>query len=194
MKRKLTIFQKKFADNIISGKFSTAKDAYEDVYKARGYTARVNASRLLTNANVAEYIEKQNTKLTFKAELSGERVLREEQCLAYSDVGEIFKGETTIRPDQLPEEVRRAIAGIEIKETEIAGVKTVHYKYKFWDKGRALERLEKHLGLFERDNAQRRLTLEEIIAALPDGFRDGVRTAINQLLSNRGDSTSTQIR
>ena len=29
------------------------------------------------------------------------------------------------------------------------------YKYKFWDKGKSLERISKHLGLYEKDNLQK---------------------------------------
>jgi hypothetical protein len=51
----------------------------------------------------------------------------------------------------LPEDVQRAISGLEIIQEANGQVK---YKYKFWDKGRSLERLEKYLGMFEKDNLQ----------------------------------------
>jgi hypothetical protein len=45
----------------------------------------------------------------------------------------------------LPEKVRRAIAGIEIIRQADGGVK---YKFRFSDKGRSLDRLERIQGMF----------------------------------------------
>jgi phage terminase small subunit len=52
----LTEQQKKFCDNFI--KSGNATQSYMDAgYKAKGEVARANASRLLTKANVKEYIK-----------------------------------------------------------------------------------------------------------------------------------------
>jgi hypothetical protein len=46
---------------------------------------------------------------------------------------------------KLPEDVARAITGIEVVKQVDGSLK---FKYRFADKGRALERLEKHKGMF----------------------------------------------
>jgi phage terminase small subunit len=157
---KLTHRQERFKNNILKG--MNGKSAYiKSGYKARGAAAEVNASRLLRNDKVAAVIEKAQKRAAYNAEITAERLLKEEASIAFQIVGAIFdKNGKLIRPDELPEEVQRAIAGLEIIETESGPEKTVKYKYKFWDKGRSLERLEKHLGMFEKDN-QRRQTLIE---------------------------------
>ncbi len=48
-------------------------------------------------------------------------------------------------PQELPEDLRRAIVGI--KPVEIGG--EMHYEYKFADKQRALESLARHLQMFK---------------------------------------------
>lgn len=64
---KLTLKQQKFADEyIISG---NAKEAYKLAYPniKKDETARANGSRMLTNANVSEYIENRMEELNSKA-------------------------------------------------------------------------------------------------------------------------------
>ena len=92
-----------------------------------------------------------DTKITLK------RVMLEESCVAFCDPLDLFSDEGTIvSPHELPERVRRAIASIEIIETATKdGKAQTKYKYKFWDKGKSLERISKHLGLYEKDNLQK---------------------------------------
>jgi len=92
-----------------------------------------------------------DTKITLK------RVMLEESCVAFCDPLDLFSDEGTIvSPHELPERVRRAIASIEIIETATKdGKAQTKYKYKFWDKGKSLERISKHLGLYEKDNVQK---------------------------------------
>ena len=50
---------------------------------------------------------------------------------------------------------------------------------------KALELLGKHLGIFEKDNRQQRVTLEEILAALPDEYETEVRANLMKIVSER---------
>ena len=57
----ITDNQRLFADEYI--KTGKAAESYMKFYKAKGNAANVNASRLLSNANIKEYIENMNKKL-----------------------------------------------------------------------------------------------------------------------------------
>ena len=72
---KLTIKQQNFADAYI--RLGNATQAYLEAYPniKREETARANASRLLTNANVKSYIEKR------MEELKSERVANQQEIL-----------------------------------------------------------------------------------------------------------------
>lgn len=149
---KLTNNELIFSDNwLIHRVGSTAyKFAYKNC-KSEG-TAKVNASKLLKKPRVKAYIDARLAQLSDEAGITVKRVLEEESRLAFSDLREIFDGETAIKPSDLPEDVARAIAGVEIIEKTWTGQDgesevTTTYKYKFWDKGAALNRLEKHLGM-----------------------------------------------
>ena len=45
----------------------------------------------------------------------------------------------------------------------------------------------KHFGLFDKDNQQRKISLEDILEALPKDFREGVRRELGELLLRRGN-------
>ncbi len=82
-----------------------------------------------------------------------DRILQD-KCIAFSSVTDLFNGETLIPFDELPEDVVRALDSVEVKENVVDGkggeqVITRTYKYKFLDKGKALERLANHLGMFK---------------------------------------------
>lgn len=156
---KLTNLQKRFANNILKG--LNGKDAYIKAgYKTRGAGARVNASKLLTNTNIKAVIEKGQEKASDKAEITQERVLREEARLAFVDPRQLCdeNGEQ-IPLHKLPDDIARAITGLEVIKLVDGSPK---YKYKFSDKGKSLERLERHLGMF-KDTLRLEMTVEEYL-------------------------------
>lgn len=106
--------------------------------------AKVTASRLLTNANVAEVIAERRGKLSNKLEITAERVLQEYARIGFADLRDFltFNGKTVTfkASDQLTEDQARAVA--EISETQ-HGV-----RIKLHDKKGALDAIAKHLGMF----------------------------------------------
>ena len=150
-KKDLTHLQQNFLNNLMKG--MNQKDAYIKAgYKARGKAAENHASRLVCNGRFAAELKKAVEKAADKAEISQERILREEKRLAFIDPIELVDGNGKLLGlHELPVDIRRAIQGLEII-TLVDG--SLKYKYKFSDKGRSLERLERHLGMFEKDNEQ----------------------------------------
>lgn len=150
--RKLTNKQKKFIREYLID-LNATQAAIRAGYSPK--TAKVIATQNLSKLYIKNEIEKQQLKLQEKTEITQERVLQEEKCLAFSDPAELFELKTgTIKaPYELPEELRRAISIVEITESfDKDGIPTKTYKYRFWDKGKSLERISKHLGLYEKDN------------------------------------------
>jgi phage terminase small subunit len=149
----LSKLQRAFFNNLLSKKYKTQAEAYIAAgYKARGRAAETNASRLLSNAKFKAHYDKAMAKAAETTDINAERVLREEGRIAFADIAEIFDKGTLISPSELPEDIRRAISGVEIIERFSPGEKKwkeVKYKYRFWDKGRSLERLGKHLKLYK---------------------------------------------
>lgn len=99
--------------------------------------------------------------------ITTERILTETARLAFSDVSKIIDPITgkVLLPNELDEATRAAVASFEIDEYG-------RIKYKFWDKNSASERLFKHIGLYEKDNAQKANPIAEVLAMVSgSGFK-----------------------
>lgn len=141
----LTAKQKRFADEYLIDLNATRayKVAYPRVKKDSA--ARANGSRLLTNANVASYVEKRINERQKRTEITQDMVVRELAKIGFADVtdfvtieGPFVKVKSTA---EMPADKIGAIAGI--KE----GANGIEVKLN--DKGKALELLGRHLGMFK---------------------------------------------
>ncbi len=125
-------------------------------YKRAGYkcksdkVANVEACRLLVNPSIAEKIQLSMNKRSDKLEITAERVLQEIARLAYVDISRAYDVNGGLLPlHDMPEDVRRAIASVEVTEERVDGeVVGEIRKVKFWDKKGSLDLLGRHLKLF----------------------------------------------
>lgn len=98
-----------------------------------------------------EIIDRRNA-LANESMITVKRVLDEETCLAFYDPKDFTGPNGEMLPiHQIPERLRRAIVRI---IPRLVGEKMV-YEYVLADKGRSLERISKHLGMYEQDNLQK---------------------------------------
>lgn len=146
-------------------------------------TARFQACKLLTNPNIQEMIQRKRAKMSEKLEISAERVLQEQAKLAFYNVLELFNDDGTMKPiSEIKDTLGAAIHGLEVIDItsfkEDDGSQTLQTflkKVKFQDKGKALEALSKHLGLYEIDNTQKGnadlMTRGELIEDLMSSIR-----------------------
>lgn len=136
--------------------------AYLEVYKScnKEETASVNASRLLRNAKVQEYIQELQAKVEDKAIVSIEDIVKELTAIAFTDRTKISKMVTKVKQieettlvykavdfsdtDTLDDETKKVIAGYKQTQSGLA-VET-------YDKMKALELLGKYLGMFKEND------------------------------------------
>jgi phage terminase small subunit len=139
-----------------------------------GYSARsahTEGSRLLKNAEVRAQLGLAELSAAERANVSTVRILEELKRIATVDVGQAFDEDGNLKPiKDIPPDVRRAIAGIEVDElfegrgdsrTQIGVTK----KLKFWDKNKALELIGRHLAMFldRTQHSVDTLTLEQLV-------------------------------
>jgi len=168
----LTPKQKIFADEYLVDLNATRayKAAYPKVKKDE--VARANGSRLLTKANVASYVEKRMKDREQRTEITQDRVLQELAKIGFADVTDFVTIEghgsgamVKVKPTgDMPQDKLGAIAGI--KE----GANGIEIKLN--DKGKALELIGRHLGMWndkvqlsgqvETRNPYASLTTEEL--------------------------------
>ena len=145
----LTAKQKIFADEYLIDLNATRayKVAYPRVKKDE--TARVNSSRLLTNANVVTYVDKRMKDREKRTEITQDMVLKELAKIGFANVTDYvsIKSKGKYRhveaksTDDIPKDKIGAIAGI--KE----GANGIELKLN--DKGKALELIGRHLGMWK---------------------------------------------
>jgi len=122
-------------------------------------TADVAGPRLLGNVRIAQAVAEGQAKVGARLEITAERVLKELARLAFLDIGTAFESDGRMKAlADIPEDTRRAIAGLEIEEMfDGRGEERVLAgqlrKVKLADKTRTLELLGRHLGMF-RDKVE----------------------------------------
>jgi phage terminase small subunit len=121
-------------------------------------TARQQGAENLSKPDIAAAVADAVKRRSERVEVTVDDVLRELLTFARTDIRKAFDAHGNLLPvHQMPEEVARAISGIENEEMfdwegtgeERAKVHTgTVRKVKFWDKTKGLELLGKHLKMF----------------------------------------------
>ena len=188
---KLTPAQQRFADEYLIDLNATRayKSAYPKVKNDE--TARANASRVLTNANVDAYIKKRKAERSQRTEITQDKVVKELARVAFANGSEfaqvvekpaidpatqqpivdaegkpVMYQRVVLTPTaQLTDNQRAAIAGIKEGKNGI--------EVSTCDKVKALELLGRHLGMFTDNVKLSGATPVQIINDIPKGDSSG---------------------
>ena len=161
-----------FAEVYLSNGGNATDAAIQAGYSRK--TADQQGSRLLKDVKVLSILDKRRIEVCAKLEISTERILQERARLSFFDVRKLFdKDGHPVPIHELDDDSAAAIAGLEVvQQFEGSGDdrKFIGYlkKYKLSDKGASLTALEKHLGMYEKDNSQKNtiLSIDQIDARL----------------------------
>jgi phage terminase small subunit len=127
-------------------------------YSAR--SAKVTASRLLTDANVAAAIQAARNRTANKLEITRERVLQEYARIAFADIRKLFTWDEEracyVPSRDLTDDEAAAISEIQAETTrtwigtgdDAEPADTIKLKLKTYDKKGALDSIAKYLGMF----------------------------------------------
>jgi phage terminase small subunit len=114
-----------------------------------GKQPRAEGWKLLKDPVVQDMLAPRAKQIAELAEMSTEAWARELRAISFSRVGDLLGPDGKLAPlAKLPDHVQAAISSVKATPDGEA------IEYKFWDKGAALVTMARHLGLFERDNAQ----------------------------------------
>jgi len=133
-------------------------------------TLNVSASATFAQTKVRIRIAQLRAEQQQRTAITADRVLQEAYKLAFSDVRQLFREDGELKsPAEWPDGAAGAIASFEVV-TQNQGVgqppRYIH-KVKLWDKNPALEKLFRHMGLFERDNNQKANILAQDLSTMP---------------------------
>ncbi len=193
---KLTEKQKIFVNEYLVDLNATRayKVAYPNVKKDD--TARANGSRLLTNANIKEYLDERMREREKRTEITQDKVLEELAAIAFSNGSKYAKvieeivydenGEVLLDHDGniVKQKVVELVLTDELSETDKKAIASIKrgkngIEISTCDKVRALELLGKHLGMFKEkvevsgniNNPYEELTTEQLLKLASD--KDG---------------------
>ena len=144
-------------------------------------TANVQGSRLLANVNVRSHIDARLKEVreivTAETGITLASVVSKIHDLAFFDIRSVLAADGTLSPpSEWPDATAAAIAGIEVFE-EFSGVgdnRTLighTKKVKLIERTKSLDMLMKHLGGYEKDNAQGAEALGRELRTLGDSER-----------------------
>lgn len=169
----LTEKQADFARQVV--RLGDASRAYRAVYDAQKMSASAvwnEARRLLDNPQITLKIAELAEIADHKLEVSIERIAKETARIAFFDPRELFdEAGNPIPLNLLPEDVARALAGVDVKEIKLEGVVVGEVKkYRPASKMDALNLLAKWKKMISErpgdeqadPNDVRRLSVEEI--------------------------------
>lgn len=154
IKSELTAKKKRFCEEYIID-FNGTQAAIRSGYSKK--TANEQASRLLTNVNIQSYIKILQNKLSENTQITAEMVINELAKIGFSDMREYYESEDKTKDiTKMDNKLSAAISSIKITETEGEwGSRTIR-EFRLHDKLSALDKLGRHLGVFEKDNSQKK--------------------------------------
>lgn len=159
---KLTAKQAKFVDEYMVD-LNATQAAIRAGYSEK--TARQTAAENLTKPNIQKVIARRREAASESAQITVDRVVREAARLALFDPRKLFNADGTPKAIQdLDDDTAACIAGIDVMSMGSGDDIGQVMKYKLAPKGQAIETLMKHLGGYEKDNAQKAKSLQELIA------------------------------
>lgn len=136
-------------------------------------TAKEIGCQNLTKVNIQEKIQSLRKQLSENTQITSEMVIAELAKIGFSNVQDFVNGGNSIL--ELKHLERHKVAAVSAVETIIKEDGTILSKIKFHDKVTALEKLGRHLGIFEKDNEQLKPTTSVIIP-------DKMKVSIDKIL------------
>ncbi len=124
-------------------------------------TANEQAARLLAKVSVQNYISELKHSLSNKNEGLAQQVIDELKKLGFANIQDYIEPENEIKDlTKIDRDKAAAVESIKKTVTEFNGGgessgKKTSIQFKLYDKISALEKLGRHLGIFELDNQQK---------------------------------------
>lgn len=124
-------------------------------------TANEQSSKLLAKVNVQIFISELKKNLSNKNEGLAQQVIDELKKVGFSNIQDYIESENEIKDlTKISRDKGAAVESIKKTVTEFSGGgessgKKTSIQFKLYDKISALEKLGRHLGIFELDNNQK---------------------------------------
>lgn len=119
-------------------------------------TARSQGQRLLTEVDVSRQIASRAEKVAKKYELTADLAARSIYQEITFDPAKLYRDDGSLKDiTELDEDTRMALSSVEFEQIGGKDSPVLVRKVKWAQRNQAREQLMKHLGMFEKDNAQK---------------------------------------
>lgn len=137
-------------------------------------TSNEQGAQNLAKLSIQERIAELKKIRAEKLEISNEMVLKELANIGFSDIRKFYDENGKLKlPHELDDKDAAALSGLEVDELwgfnvqkDCKEIQGETKKIKLHDKLKALEMIAKHIGFFEKDNEQSKITIEQPISEI----------------------------
>lgn len=130
----------------LNGKEAAIAAGYEK------YTAAISASRLLQKPAIKDYVQELQQAIGQRLQINSDKVVQELARLAFASISEFVGPDMKLKDfNSMPPEKFAAIESFTCTETEWPGGHKTSASVKLHDKIRALDKLGRHLGIFDKE-------------------------------------------
>lgn len=169
-----------------------ATQAYKRAFGARPGTKeathQVKACHKLADPRIHQRVRELLDLAAEMAVCRAAEALREIRRVALSDVGALMSPDgRVLLPHELDPDTAAAVASFKVDEFG-------RVEYRFWDKNAALEKLARHLGLYERDHLQHTDRLGALLQGLSGAVFRPVDTGEPESLTYDAEGIDTPLR
>ena len=118
-------------------------------------TASEQATRLLGKVIIQNYISERQLAMQKRTEVTADKVIAELAKIGFANIKDFVNGgNSVLELKHLESEKTAAVSKVKTTINELTG--NITTELTFHDKVSALEKLGRHLGVFEKDNGQRK--------------------------------------
>jgi phage terminase small subunit len=159
------------AEEAFLGHYLSSWNATAAARATRPDSVRPNGKAVLDRPHVQQELRRRLVSLHERADISAERVMVETARIAFADPRRLFDPNgRVLSPHELDDATAAAIKSIKVASRTVKDEDGTEYveraiDYQFVDKGQALDKLHKHFGLYEADNAQQGDSMAEALTA-----------------------------
>ena len=146
-------------------------------------TAKAMAFENLEKPHISSAIVEAQKKRSEQTGITNERVLLEIARIAFNDPRRVFSLNGSLLPVQdWPDDVSASISSVKVVEIKgpDGSVFGETKEVKFWDKGKHLELAGRHLGIFEKDNNQKKEAMAALAASAAISAADAYKIMIGK--------------
>lgn len=171
--------QKRFVEQYVIG-CSGAEAMRQCGYK--GLHPNAIANKWLRRPEIAAAVEERTGDHLRDVSARKHKTLEQVTAIAYADPRKVVDPETgmAVPLERMPADIAAAISSVEVENISINGETGTRYKYRFWDKNKALEKLGQWQKLWDSPGAKVNVDARSINV---NASGEGVLRAVDDLLA-----------